>query len=344
MASTVSSVHDTLSYEALKYNFATSTQQSLSKLSQSTTDITKDPNYFVHPVFGGMVATVPLYGPTGTVVGSMGTTGYNGGISSDAVYSALSAVATRGGGLLQAVGGAAIAFAGGSAAVASEGTAALPGLAVAGYGLDMFTAGFNTFWTGKSTPTITNQVATAVTGDERIGTIVDVYGSLVAPGSLRLPETPSLLGYGPEPQPSLPKTNSGPANNPLVQYGNLFNDVRAPKYQYNEVYVENPNGGYWKLDSYNPGTDIVSRKFTQLADISEPSAKAYVREAATKYAPRTRISNTPRNVNLGIAGQELTGRVYLEVPAQTRPVPQAIIDTANKFNVTIRDVNGVLHN
>ena len=137
---------------------------------------------------------------------------------------------------------------------------------------------------------------------------------------------------------------SGLASNPLVQIGNLFNRVRGVKYPYNEVYVENPAGGYWKLDSYNPGAgEIVSRKMTQLSEISESSAVAYIREAGTKYPPGARIANVPTNVESGLAGQQLQGRVYLEVPIQTKPVPQRVLNAATKHRIVIRDVNGKVY-
>ena len=51
--------------------------------------------------------------------------------------------------------------------------------------------------------------------------------------------------------------------------GTVFNEARAWAYPFNEVYVDTPTGRYI-LDSYNPQLgEIVSRKFTQLSEISE---------------------------------------------------------------------------
>ena len=59
-----------------------------------------------------------------------------------------------------------------------------------------------------------------------------------------------------------------------VQAGNKFNAEQSNNYPYNELYVNKPNGnGYYRVDSYNPATgEIVSRKFTQFADITEATA------------------------------------------------------------------------
>ena len=64
-----------------------------------------------------------------------------------------------------------------------------------------------------------------------------------------------------------------------------FNKARAKFYPYNEVYLEAPKKAinlpegaptkhqYVRLDSYNPHTgEIVSRKYTQLNEVSEETA------------------------------------------------------------------------
>lgn len=124
--------------------------------------------------------------------------------------------------------------------------------------------------------------------------------------------------------------------------GNAFDDAQAHRYPFNEVYVENPQGGYHRLDSYNPRTgEIVSRKFTQLGNIQESSGRAYLNELAAKYAPGARIADVPSSSNL--AGQRLRGRMILEVPVQTTEVPQSLLDAANNLGVLIRDVNGRIY-
>jgi hypothetical protein len=109
--------------------------------------------------------------------------------------------------------------------------------------------------------------------------------------------------------------------------------------------VDNPEGGHYILDSYKPGEEIVSRKLTQLSEVTEETAKRYVRKAANEYPPDTIISDTPENLKKypNLVGQKLTGQLYLEVPIQENAVPQKILDTAKKYNVKIRDVNGKVY-
>jgi len=53
-----------------------------------------------------------------------------------------------------------------------------------------------------------------------------------------------------------------------IQAGNEFNRLRASSYPYNEIYIKKSTGtGYYRLDSYKPGAEIVSRKFTQFDEI-----------------------------------------------------------------------------
>jgi hypothetical protein len=126
--------------------------------------------------------------------------------------------------------------------------------------------------------------------------------------------------------------------------GRDFNAAQNDRFPYNELYIEDPKGGsHFKLDSYNDiSGEIVSRKLTQLADIQEQTAKNYISEIEKKYAPGRTIANVPTSGSL--AGETLRGTKFLEVPVQTRPIPQAIIDAADRADVTIRDVNGRIHN
>ncbi|WP_156440226.1 MULTISPECIES: hypothetical protein [unclassified Burkholderia] len=96
------------------------------------------------------------------------------------------------------------------------------------------------------------------------------------------------------------------------------------------------------MDSYNPGLgEIVSRKFTQLSDIKTQTAVSYINEIPGKYSVNAGIANVPSSGGLG--GQMLRGQYYLEVPVQIRPVPQSVLDAANKAGVLIRDVNGRIY-
>ena len=143
-----------------------------------------------------------------------------------------------------------------------------------------------------------------------------------------------------------------------------FNKARAKFYPFNEVYLEAPKKAinlsegsptkhrYVRLDSYNPHTgEIVSRKYTQLSEVSEETAIRYLKELSDKYAPGSIIADVPSNrtgVNKGIfevnQGDKLKGQMVLEVPVQGKVVPKRVIDYANKHYIKIRDINGKIYN
>ena len=131
-----------------------------------------------------------------------------------------------------------------------------------------------------------------------------------------------------------------------VQQGNAFNAEQATNYPYNEVYIENggaSSSGYYRLDSYNPtAEEIVSRKFTQFADIQESTGIGYVNEIPSKYSVGSTIANVPSNGDLGC--DLLQGQYILEVPTQIRSIPQSVLDAANGAGVIIRDTNGWIYN
>ena len=139
-----------------------------------------------------------------------------------------------------------------------------------------------------------------------------------------------------------------------------FNKARAKFYPFNEVYLEAPNKAinlpegspikhqYVRLDSYNPHTgEIVSRKYTQLSEVSEETAIRYLKELSDKYAPGSIIADVPSNrtgVNKGIfelnQGDKLKGQMILEVPVQKKSVRESILKYARDNNIQIRDING----
>ena len=139
-----------------------------------------------------------------------------------------------------------------------------------------------------------------------------------------------------------------------------FNKARAKFYPYNEVYLEAPKEAtnlpkgspikhqYVRLDSYNPHTgEIVSRKYTQLSEVSEETAIRYLKELSDKYAPGSVIADVPSNrtgLNKGIfevnQGSDLKGKMILEVPVQKKLVPKSILKYARDNNIQIRDING----
>ena len=52
---------------------------------------------------------------------------------------------------------------------------------------------------------------------------------------------------------------------------------------------------YVRLDSYVPNKEIVSRKKTQLGEVSEETAIRYLKELKEKYAPGSIIADVPSN-------------------------------------------------
>ena len=142
------------------------------------------------------------------------------------------------------------------------------------------------------------------------------------------------------------------------------NKARAKFYPYNEVYLEAPKKAinlpegaptkhqYVRLDSYNPHTgEIVSRKYTQLSEVSEETAIRYLKELSDKYAPGSIIADVPSNrtgLNKGIfevnQGRDLKGQMILEVPVQKKPIPQNVINYADKLRIKIRNTNNKLYN
>jgi hypothetical protein len=130
-----------------------------------------------------------------------------------------------------------------------------------------------------------------------------------------------------------------------IMKGNYFNFIREQYYKrmggFSEVVLENGK----RLDSYIPRKEIVSRKFTQLKDVTEKTAKKYIDEFAEKYEKGTMIKNTERNAEaIKQGGKKLSGDKILEVPLQKGEIPSEILEHASKNNVTIRDINGKIYN
>ena len=138
-----------------------------------------------------------------------------------------------------------------------------------------------------------------------------------------------------------------------------FNKARAKFYPFNEVYLEAPKKAinlpegsptkyqYVRLDSYVPNKEIVSRKYTQLSEVSEETAIRYLKELSDKYAPGSVIADVPSNrtgVNKGIfdvnGDNVLRGKMILEVPVQKKSVRESILKYARDNNIQIRDING----
>ncbi|WP_051772931.1 hypothetical protein [Saccharothrix sp. NRRL B-16314] len=154
-------------------------------------------------------------------------------------------------------------------------------------------------------------------------------------------------------QPGQPGADERPGRPEWLQRqleeGNEFNRRREPYYEEqggaNEVHVEprSDKGQYPRVDSYVPDEEIVSRKYTQLADVQESTAKGYLRELANTYGPGTVVADTPTNRrDLGdeAIGKPMSGDMILEVPVQQNGVPPAVLAEAKRLGIIIRDENG----
>src|SRR5690606_7649231 len=118
------------------------------------------------------------------------------------------------------------------------------------------------------------------------------------------------------------------------EFGRAFNRKMSSKYRYNEVILENGK----RVDSYDPDKrEIISRKYTQLSQISFKTAKAYIDEIPDKYESGTLIADVDSqrkgsgHPNAGLARTELEGKYILEIPFQKHPVPKEILDHATKI-------------
>ena len=149
-----------------------------------------------------------------------------------------------------------------------------------------------------------------------------------------------------------------------IMEGIRFNKERAKLYSFNEVYLEAPKKEtkvagdspakhkYVRLDSYDPQTgEIVSRKYTQLSEVSEETAIRYLKELKDKYSPGSIIADVPSNktgINKDIfefnGDNVLRGQMILEVPEQKAEIPPNILKYAKKNDIIIRDVNRKIYN
>jgi len=125
--------------------------------------------------------------------------------------------------------------------------------------------------------------------------------------------------------------------------GNYFNYVREQFYKriggFNEVVLANGK----RVDSYIPRKEIISRKFTQLSEVTVSTAKKYLDEMVEKYRPGTPIKNTARNAEAMAHSPTLQGKMILEVPRQKGAIPKEILEHAAENKVIIRSTDGIVH-
>jgi hypothetical protein len=136
--------------------------------------------------------------------------------------------------------------------------------------------------------------------------------------------------------------------------GNAFNaQRRGLGTQLSEVELGTAGVRGPRVDAWDPITgEIISRKYTQLADVSPTTATGYLDELAAKYPPGTPVKITPtvrrKAEQAGIDPDTLPDTLaadsdmILEVPPQSGPLPQAVIDRADELNITIRDADGIV--
>ena len=95
----------------------------------------------------------------------------------------------------------------------------------------------------------------------------------------------------------------------------------------------------------------MSRKYTQLSEVSEETAIRYLKELEEKYAPGSIIANVPSNIskaNAGIfkenKGNILDGQMIFEVPVQKADIPPNVLEYAKKHYIKIRDIKDKYYN
>lgn len=98
-----------------------------------------------------------------------------------------------------------------------------------------------------------------------------------------------------------------------------------------EVYGEKK----YVVDSYVPTEEIVSRKYTQLADVKENTGIGYLNELKTKYPSGAIITDSPFNSKI-LRWLSIRGQQILEIPVHNKSIPQRIIDYANENNIIVK--------
>ncbi|WP_440366016.1 hypothetical protein, partial [Neisseria sp. P0014.S009] len=69
-----------------------------------------------------------------------------------------------------------------------------------------------------------------------------------------------------------------------------------------------------------------------MAEVKEKTALSYLSEFTKKYSSGSEISSGKFNPN-ALKGGRLDGELILEIPVQTKPVPQKIIEEANEKGI-----------
>jgi hypothetical protein len=135
--------------------------------------------------------------------------------------------------------------------------------------------------------------------------------------------------------------------------GEIFNIENHYRYPVNELHVTKPGSdNYSRIDSFVPDAEVVSRKNTQLAEITPGTANHYLSELANKYGLKRddivvadTLTNRRDLTEAGYdpddyIGQPLTGQHVLEVPVQNAPPPLEFLTKAQTAQVRVADVEG----
>lgn len=157
------------------------------------------------------------------------------------------------------------------------------------------------------------------------------------------------------------------ALNPKVirmRKGNKFNRQNHHRHECNELPVTiagtaltkngyaDPNQSRTnRVDSFDPKRNLVfERKFTQTANVKITTLYSYLRRMTKKYSPNRNdivIANTAKARSILIEagydpdnfiGKPLSGKLAMEIPAQTSPPPLKFLKRANKLGVLVVDV------
>ena len=86
------------------------------------------------------------------------------------------------------------------------------------------------------------------------------------------------------------------------------------------------------------GKKVISRKATQLSDVTEETAKKYIDEVA---GYRGKGVQNPGRMKKGVTRIDENAKAELSIPKQEKPIPKDITDYANKHRVDIVPENEV---
>jgi hypothetical protein len=117
-----------------------------------------------------------------------------------------------------------------------------------------------------------------------------------------------------------------------IQFNKIMTQKLGPEFVH-EVWTK---GMKSRLDSMlKGGGKLISRKATQLADVTLDTAKKYIDEIGKKYFGRA-IQNTKR-----VGANTMNGKKILQIPKQEKAIPEAVKEYAKEVDVLIDEVKDV---